>query len=478
MKSNSYIRYFFCAIILLFSIALANAQSDSIYQLLRSKHGALPTISNSVKTTFEGTPYEGQVNTQGLPNGKGIYQWFNKENTFYYVYVGDFVNGMRTGYGKQIVSNGDVYEGNFRDNLYKGKGKYTWQNGTYYDGEWLDRKFSGKGKRLYNDGAFYEGEWKNNIRTNGKYTLASGNIYEGQWLDDKRHNGKFTWKNGDVYEGEWVDDVRGGKGKITYSDGAIYIGEWKNDKKNGVGKYIYTNGDMYEGKWLDNLRFFGKYTWKNGSVYEGEWKNDKRHGNGKMTYANGTVENGNWAEGKFMDISASAKSTNITNQGTAAEPNGKTFCNDINTIIDASKNGYKNVRNNKKKNSFGDWEYSTTLTNLGFEKANIKTSKETSFLDNTEFYIFRYRTSKTFKNDEAAAEKFNDETKKIMSKCFANASTKTDNSFGMISTYYEGELYGQKIKISVSVNHFTAKKFSFVDLSIENKSATFNKIED
>lgn len=63
--------------------------------------------------------------------GQGKYTW--KDGSFY---VGEFVNGLRHGYGvwRSSEVGGDTYEGNYKDDKKSGRGKYTWANGTVYIG--------------------------------------------------------------------------------------------------------------------------------------------------------------------------------------------------------------------------------------------------------------------------------------------------------------------------------------------------------
>ena len=42
--------------------------------------------------------------------------------------------------------NGDVYEGEFVDDVRSGYGKYTWANGEIYESEFAGNKMNGMGK--------------------------------------------------------------------------------------------------------------------------------------------------------------------------------------------------------------------------------------------------------------------------------------------------------------------------------------------
>lgn len=58
----------------------------------------------------DGRRYEGEVNAQGKPHGKGVSTW----------------------------PDGHRYEGEFRDGLPNGQGVYTWPDGRRHEGEFRD----------------------------------------------------------------------------------------------------------------------------------------------------------------------------------------------------------------------------------------------------------------------------------------------------------------------------------------------------
>ena len=61
--------------------------------------------------------YDGPLNPQGLPNGRGLMKWSDGEE-----YEGAWSKGVEHGFGKLVFANGDVYEGQFVDGYIKGKG--------------------------------------------------------------------------------------------------------------------------------------------------------------------------------------------------------------------------------------------------------------------------------------------------------------------------------------------------------------------
>ena len=73
-------------------------------------------------------------------------------------YVGDIINGKRTGKGTLTYINGDKYVGEFVDYKKEGKGIFTWANGDSYCGQWENDVYHGKGI-LKKDGIIKDGYW-------------------------------------------------------------------------------------------------------------------------------------------------------------------------------------------------------------------------------------------------------------------------------------------------------------------------------
>lgn len=62
-------------------------------------------------------------------------------------YEGDCKKGKAWGKGK--AQGEDLYIGEFKDGVPEGKGVYQWKNGNTYDGEWLKGKKQGPGRITY-----------------------------------------------------------------------------------------------------------------------------------------------------------------------------------------------------------------------------------------------------------------------------------------------------------------------------------------
>ena len=158
--------------------------------------------------TFE--TYEGIFKAFGnCP--KGLDDWYKcSDGQKYKPLEGGYVDLNGNLQGRFIIhyTSGNFFEGNFLNDLKSGYGKMTWSTGSVYEGNWENGTKNGYGKITWLSGSVYEGNWKN--QTQNGY-------------------GKYTWSTGSVYEGNWENGTKNGYGRMTLSDGSVYEGNWEND---------------------------------------------------------------------------------------------------------------------------------------------------------------------------------------------------------------------------------------------------------
>ncbi|KAL4508258.1 hypothetical protein ABPG72_003562 [Tetrahymena utriculariae] len=217
--------------------------------------------------------YFGQVNMQGVNEGKGMY----------------------------MVQNGDIYFGDFLQGKFHGQGVYIHHNLERYEGEFQFGKKDGKGIYFYNNGDVYNGQWKNNLK-NGqgyKHSNMTNDEFRGLYLNGKKHGrGELKYGNGDLYFGDFTNDVREGKGKLTYANGTIYTGDFKNNEPSGSGTLEFINGDAFDGFIGNGNMIKGILYFANGDQYEGSFQLNKQSGQGVMRYSNGDIYEGLWEQGQ------------------------------------------------------------------------------------------------------------------------------------------------------------------------------------
>eukprot|EP00347_Sterkiella_histriomuscorum_P004159 403361531 len=224
---------------------------------------------------------------------------------------GYFLRGKLNGLGKGLFANGDEYEGEFRDGVFSGKGKITYKNldQTYYEeavyvGQFRNHKREGYGEMKWNIGKEqFKGWWRNDQRYKGCMSLSDGNIYDGEWKNDVFHGkGQLKFKahkkgeEGITFEGQFEDGHQQPEGKLFYPNGDIYIGQIDEYKKDGKGIMYLNNGDIQDCFWIDERKNgTGFIQYQNGDCFKGEFRDDKIDGFGTF-FIQATLELyiGNW----------------------------------------------------------------------------------------------------------------------------------------------------------------------------------------
>jgi len=180
--------------------------------------------------------------------------WDNCLGTITYAnrdkYVGEFLNGKRSGQGTYTFSNGEKYVGEYRDGNPNGRGTSAFPNGDKYVGEFRDGKRNGQGNLTLSTGETYVGEFFDG-QLNGQVTATypTGDEYVGEFRDGKRHGqGTFTFSNGRTYFGEFLDGKPNGQGIYTFPNGNKHVGEFRDGKPNGPGTFTHADGTQEVGQ--------------------------------------------------------------------------------------------------------------------------------------------------------------------------------------------------------------------------------------
>lgn len=150
--------------------------------------------------------------------------------------------------GQIRFGDASTYRGEIRNALPHGRGVRTWPRGPDYDGQWVNGVRTGEGRQQDGYGV-YSGQWREDRRNGrGLQIYPSGDRYQGEWRNDKREGrGTMTWSGG-VYEGEWRGDRRNGQGTETYSNGTRFVGQFVDDLPSGPGVLIAADGTRFEGR--------------------------------------------------------------------------------------------------------------------------------------------------------------------------------------------------------------------------------------
>ena len=135
---------------------------------------------------------------------------------------------LRNGLGEEVFYNGSKYVGNYIDGNRTGKGVLTSKNGDVYTGGFLNGQKHGEGEMIFSNGSTYFGSY------------AYG---------DKSGKGRMSWFYGDTYTGDWVENKQTGKGVIEWNSGGKYSGEFEEDNLTGVGTLQFKDGSSCEGRY-------------------------------------------------------------------------------------------------------------------------------------------------------------------------------------------------------------------------------------
>jgi hypothetical protein len=279
----------------------------------------------------DGDKYVGNF-INGQKSGQGTLSWPDGDK-----YVGNFENDRKNGQGTLSWPNGDKYVGNFMNGQKSGQGTLIRADGDKYVGNFINGQKSGQGVQYFENGDIIQGAWNDGMPVQGTFYFKSGDKYIGKFNAFGHSNGygTYTWTDGRKYVGNWSMNKKSGQGILYSSKGSIiYEGLWKHDKfvkkklsivkpssasntnsnqnsskgcikgncVNGLGTYQYNNGSKYVGMW-ENRKYSGQgtFNWKNGVKHVGIWKNGKRNGYGTQYSAIGKIQNqGLWKADKFV----------------------------------------------------------------------------------------------------------------------------------------------------------------------------------
>ena len=176
-----------------------------------------------------------------------------------YIYEGEYLNGERSGKGKEFYPYYEdekvIFEGEYLKGKRNGKGKEYFDGELKFEGEYLNGKRNGKGKEYekVKGHILFDGEYLNGERWNGnanEYYFEGELKFKGKYLNGKKWNGKFYGPHGEIYE------LKFGKGTVKEYEpenkNLEFEGEYLDGKRNGKGKEYDDDGKLiFEGKYLN-----------------------------------------------------------------------------------------------------------------------------------------------------------------------------------------------------------------------------------
>ena len=260
----------------------------------------------------------------GQWNGLGELTWSG--NDLGHKYVGNFINGERTGQGTYYFPDGTTQVGMFENGIYQ-------EPENQIDDTDTDEQI------IYNDGSSYLGEVENGVPEGfGTMTFTNGDSMSGIFINGIMNDATahYDFADGGSYDGPMFKTIFIGPGTRTFGGdyvGHSYTGEFENGNFNGQGTYFFPDGSTNVGEFKDGTfvppkpakpdyvyvgatsngipHGVGKMTWGNGDVYKGDFVNGVRHGLGEFTYANKTQLTGRFENDEFVKNASFAESFKI-----------------------------------------------------------------------------------------------------------------------------------------------------------------------
>ena len=124
------------------------------------------------------------------------------------IFVGEYLNGKRSGKGKEFSFYGSlIFEGNYKNGKRNGIGKKYYNSKEYFRfvGEYLNgRKWNGKGYDENNNTIYELKDGKGYVKKKNIYGIKE--LYEGDYLNGEKHGkGKeyYSIVIEAIFEGEY-----------------------------------------------------------------------------------------------------------------------------------------------------------------------------------------------------------------------------------------------------------------------------------
>lgn len=220
--------------------------------------------------------------------------------------TGFFVNGKGNGFVIAAYTNGDSYMGNYVNGIRDGYGNYSWNN---------------------SDNRYY-GQWKSGLQHGYGYVQKIVEVTQAGYYE----NGKLvtdmlteSFKN-DSYVGRCKGDCNNGFGKFDFGDGSWYFGFFKNGRMHYIGAYKWSNRDIYFGEYQNDKKSGNGIAHKStGVILAGDFLNGVRNGWGVQIEKGGKESIiGYWKDDQVMIDITTTKTIDISNTNQASTEQSNT----------------------------------------------------------------------------------------------------------------------------------------------------------
>jgi hypothetical protein len=192
------------------------------------------TIYNPLPIYFVGT-----YDSERVKQGAGTYMWMGPASDDDETLVekarfeGNYINGVKSGFGKMVYPNGDIFEGEWADDKVRDLVLYTSNRSKLIGTTAIHGQINGEGSYIYKkSGDIYSGSWKDGKKHGeGRYEFqADKSMMVGIWNNGEFKSGKWEFKGAGHYEGTFKLGRPYGQGKYTFVSGLSQLGSYDEIK--------------------------------------------------------------------------------------------------------------------------------------------------------------------------------------------------------------------------------------------------------
>lgn len=197
------------------------------------------------------------------------------------VYVGEFYEGKRNGWGALYDTDETWFMGSWKEDQLQGAGYFSFSKDSdalHKSGFFENGMFQG-GTLQFNKDDSVSITWENNNKADGPTIRISS---DGTPVFYECKDGKVSNSNPDIYTDHdgcrfiGGTDGKSGFGLRLMKSGSVYIGGFKDMKPHGQGFFYWpTSNNLFQGTFEENIRTEGTLIWPHGSYYTGTFWDDK-----------------------------------------------------------------------------------------------------------------------------------------------------------------------------------------------------------
>ena len=198
--------------------------------LLLFSQGCTQEKSEEVRTNDLSLTQASQLSREAH---KGTHQFTDGSS-----YEGELAQRVPDGFGTKTFADENIYQGQFEKGVAHGHGimRYKAVPGIdRYFGNWSNGMRSGFGTLVMSDGSELVGHWEKDGLSHGEFSSPDGSKYFGKWEEDSLIEGVFISPLGDRFTGKFDNSGEYLTGSLQTTDQRFYHGSFQNGKFHGAG---------------------------------------------------------------------------------------------------------------------------------------------------------------------------------------------------------------------------------------------------